>query len=64
MYKNSQLLKNLKLMILEFELDPLTKSFVQRVQKMLRQVKKLCYCDKERTGTHIFHGSFTNVLSG
>ena len=33
MYKNSQLLKNLKLMILEFELDPLTKSFVQRVPK-------------------------------
>ena len=33
-------------------------------QKMLRQVQKLCYCDKERTGRHIFHGSFTNVLSG
>ena len=31
---------------------------------MLRQVQKLCYCDKERTGRHIFHGSFTNVLSG
>ena len=63
MYKNSQVYKNLKLRILEFELIPLTKSFVQKVPKNASASKEIVLLRQRKNGkTH--HASFTNVLSG
>ena len=54
MYKNSQVLKNLKLRILEFELDPLTKSFVQKVPKNASASKEIVLFQQRKNGkTHL-----------
>ena len=54
MYKNSQVYKNFKLRILEFELDPLTKSFVQRVTKNASYSTEIVLLRQRKNGnTHL-----------